>query len=250
MFALASVSALTGMVTTVAAAGCSSKDDAPKAPDAAIDTKARDAGPQPQPDGGEDDTSETGPCLVQNAIDATKFPYTKAVKSPGACTTKELDELAKFFKAKAGAEDIKMSDWAAVVGPSCAKCVFSDGTGTEWTPILTKNDKLDNVNRGGCIEIVSGKQACGEAYQQATECRMTACVTDCKTQDEFMDCLADSAAIFSGPCKGAYEAIDKECGKDLDAYEQACKGTTWTFEGPVTVQCITGGAGGGGADGG
>jgi hypothetical protein len=71
-------------------------------------------------------------------------------------------------------------------------------------------------------------------------------VTNCQTQDDFMNCLADNQAIFSGPCKDAYDNLTKECGDNIDAYEKACKGQTWTFEGPVTVQCITGGAPDGG----
>lgn len=245
IFALASVSALAGMMSSVAATGCSSDDD-PKAAggQGAPDAGPRETGPKVETDAGTEPTDEGGSCLVDEAIDATKYPYTKAVKSAGACSTKDLDELAKYFKDKAGAEDIKMSEWAAVVEPACAKCVFSDGTGAEWTPILTKDDKLDDVNRGGCMEIVSGKAACGEAYQQATQCRMNACLTDCATQDEFYKCLEDNQAIFSGPCRGAYDALDKECGADIDKYEEACKGETWTFEGPVRVQCITGGASG------
>lgn len=251
IFALASVSALAGMMSTVAGTGCSSKDEggAAKPPVTTPDGGGgKDNGTKVGTDGGGNEPDETEApttCIAKDPIDQTKFPYTKALKSPGACSEKDLDELAKFFKDKAGAEDIKMSDWAAVVPEACAKCVFSDGKGDSWTPILTKDDKLDDVNRGGCIEIVSGKQACGEAYQQATECRMTACLSNCKTQDEFYECLADNAAIFEGPCKNAYDAMDKECGDDIDAYEKACKGTTWTFEGPVKVQCITGGAGGG-----
>jgi len=248
IFALASVSALTGMVSAVAAAGCSSDDDAEARPPDAATTDARslqEAGPRDEPDaggGGGDD----GLCLADNPIDAAQFPYAKAIKSPGACTTKELESLSSFFKERAGAEDVKMSEWAQVVGASCAKCVFSETNGSEWGPILTKNDKLDDVNRGGCIEIVSGKPACGQAYQAVAACRIEACVQDCKTQDEFSNCLADVQAIFSGPCRGAYDTLTKECGDNLGAYETACKGTTWTFEGPVKVQCITGGAGGDG----
>jgi hypothetical protein len=252
IFALVSVSAVAAAFSSIAATGCSSSDKSSAIVQAEAGTlpaladggqseasAATDGGSTPATDAG-------GGCMEKNAIDATQFPYTTAEKAPGSCSQADLDALSKFFADNAGVGDIKISDWEAKVTPGCATCVFSDGTGTTWTPILTSGDTLKDVNRGGCIEIVSGKKACGQAYQQATECRMSACLTTCTTQDDFNTCLSDSASIFTGPCKDAYAAITTQCGNDLDAYENACKGTTWTFEGPVRVQCITGGAGDGG----
>ena len=40
--------------------------------------------------------------------------------------------------------------------------------------------------------------------------------------------------------KTIYDTLETECGTDLRTYEKACQSTTWTFEGPVTVQCVTG----------
>jgi hypothetical protein len=244
-FALASVTALTGLVSAVAAAGCSSKNEEPKAgpTDAASPPKGtQDGGPNQQPgDAGEppDDTS----CMQKKSIDATKFPYAKAKKLANACTTKELDELSGYFTDQAKRQqDVSISDWSKLVSDGCAKCVFSDGTGTEWTPILTKGNKLDNVNRGGCIEIASGKEACGQAYQRVAECRLSACVDTCDTPDGFTECLADVERIFTGPCKTAYTTLERECGDNLAKYEGQCKGTAYTFEGPIKMQCISGGA--------
>ena len=35
--------------------------------------------------------------------------------------------------------------------------------------------------------------------------------------------------------------MQKDCGANLAAYETACQGTTYTFEGPITTQCVKGG---------
>jgi hypothetical protein len=245
LFVLASVTALAGLVSAVGAAGCSSSDPVPAgggATDAKTDTKVgKDTGPIP----GDETEPEPASCLSKDPIDATKFPYTKALKAVNACTTKELSDLSAFFKTKSDAkEDVKVTEWAAVVSEGCSKCVFSDGTGAEWTPILVdaEKDELDSVNRGGCIELLSGKESCGAAYQRVTECRLEACLKECKTQDEFTTCLQDGQGIFTGPCKTAYDLMETECGANLGAYETGCKGTAWTFEGPIKVQCITGGA--------
>lgn len=245
LFALASVTALAGLVSAVGAAGCSETVVEPggTTDSGAADAKKSDAKTTTPPD----DDAEAPPesCLSTDPIDATKFPYTKALKAVGACTTKESADLSAFFKTKNDAkEDVKVTEWSAVVSDGCAKCVFSDGTGAEWTPILVdaEKDELESVNRGGCIELLSGKESCGRAYQQVTECRLEACLKECKTQDEFTTCLQDGEGIFTGPCKTAYDLMETECGANLGAYETGCKGTAWTFEGPIKVQCITGGA--------
>jgi hypothetical protein len=246
IFALASVSALTGLVSAVAVAGCSEKTDAPKAGngDAMAPPKAtQDGGPVQEGDGGgTSPTPDDESCMEKKAIDATKFPYAKAKKLANACTTKELDDLSGYFTDRARQQqDVTITEWAKTVSDGCAKCVFSESTGTEWSPIITKGDKLDNVNRGGCIEIASGKEACGSAYQRVAECRLAACSETCDTPDGFTECLANVEKIFTGPCKGAYTTLEKECGDDLSKYEAQCKGTAYTFEGPVKVQCIAGG---------
>ncbi|MBX3263197.1 MAG: hypothetical protein KIS78_10050 [Labilithrix sp.] len=245
IFALASVSALTGLVSAAAAAGCSSNEE-PKG-------SASDGAPPPtQTNDGGDDTegrepgsrpNDTQSCMETRAIDMTRFPYARAKRAANACTTQELDEISAFFRTKAqNAQDIVISDWAKSVSEGCAACVFSDGTGAEWTPILTKGDKLDDVNRGGCIEIASGKEACGRSYQHVAECRLEACSNTCDTAEGFTACLQDVQGIFSGPCKGAYDALERDCGtNELPTYEAACKGTAFTFEGPIRVQCINGG---------
>ena len=245
IFALVSVSALTGLLSAVTAAGCSSDDPASKAsPEAGGSSQNPEGGSKV--DGGDGSDKENGddePCMEKDNIDATKFPYATAKKAPNACTNKELDDLSKYFTDKAqNTEDISIADWKKVVSDTCARCVFSDGTGAEWSPILVKGDKLDDVNRGGCIEIASGKRSCGEAYQRVAECRLAACVDTCKTADSFTQCLDDVEGIFSGPCKGAYDTLQKECGNDLAKYEAACRGPSYTFEGPVRVQCINGSA--------
>lgn len=248
IFALASVSALTGLVSTVAVAGCSTSGGGGAQANAADAqppaVKTPDGGTGSQASGGDGGTStESSTCMKTDAIDATKFPYEAAKKQPNACTQKELDALSSYFTDQARKQqDISISDWEKQVSAGCAACVFSDGTGTDWSPILTKGDKLDDVNRGGCIEIASGKKSCGQAYQQVAECRLSACSDTCNTPDGFTQCLSDVQAIFTGPCKTAYTTLERECGDNLSQYEQQCKGSAYTFEGPVKVQCITGGA--------
>ena len=249
IFALASVSALAGLVSAAAAAGCSSNEQGKAAAGATPGTGA-DGGDKEgeRPPRGNSSGSSGGrsdeACMETRSIDMNRVPYARAKKVANACTNKEADDLATFFRNKAqNGQDISIAEWAKSVSDGCASCVFSDGTGSEWSPILTKGDKLDDVNRGGCVEIQSGKEACGRAYQHVAECRLEACSNTCDTADGFTECLQDVQGIFSGPCKGAYDALEQNCGKDtLAGYEAACKGNAFTFEGPVRAQCINGGA--------
>lgn len=243
LFALASVTALTGLVSAVSAAGCSSTEvvNQPTGTDAGDGGKKTDAKAPPVDDDAGDDTVPS--CLSTDPIDATQYPYSKAATTVGACTADEMKAIGTFYKAKADAkEDILVSEWKGSVSDKCAKCVFTDSPeATTWGAIIGKDDKLDSVNRGGCIEVLSGKEACGKSYQQVTECRFDACLKKCKTQDEFTACLQDGEGIFGGPCKTAYDKMEADCGNNLGAYEDGCKGTTYTFEGPIKVMCITGG---------
>lgn len=251
IFALASVSALAGLVSAAAVAGCSS-NDSDKASSGVTPGTGSDAGDNvnDRPPRGNSSGGGGGggggedACMETRAIDMNRFPYARAKRVANACSNKEADDLSTYFRNKAQkGEDISIAEWAKSVSDGCAACVFSDGTGSEWTPILTKGDKLDDVNRGGCIEIQSGKEACGRAYQHVAECRLEACSNTCDTADGFTECLQDVQGIFSGPCKGAYDELEQNCGKDaLAGYEAACKGNAFTFEGPVRAQCITGGA--------
>jgi len=200
----------------------------------------------PAKDGG----SEAGPpvpgpttCLDPTPINAGLFPYKKARVTPGACTNAELNTLSSYFTTQTdNGVDPSVAQWSAQVSARCAQCVFSDGTGTTWTPIITAGDQLSNVNRGGCLEVKSGKESCGRAYQQATECRVEACLSLCQTQSEFNQCLSDTDGIFGpgGPCKPILDVMSLECGANFGAYETACQGTNWSFEGSIKAQCING----------
>jgi hypothetical protein len=248
LFALASVSALAGLVSAVGAAGCSETEVTPAADGGGTpDSGKKDGGPKTTPDA--DVEPEPTSCMVKDPIDATQYPYKTPTKSVGACTTEELTKLSAYYKAHAN-EEPAVSEWSKEVSEKCATCVFSDGEGSTWSPVLVQDDKLANVNRGGCVEILSGKPACGKAYQQVTECRLEACATKCKTQDEFTECLQDGQSIFTGPCKDAYDAMETACGNSLKAAETGCAGKDWTFEGPIKVQCITGGGKADAGDGG
>lgn len=247
--AVASATALATIVALVGVGGCSSESSGGQAAgdDAGDGGKDRASRARPKPDASFARDEPASSCMAATPIDAAAFPYKPAGITKGACTPDELDALGAFFSARAEkGEDVRISEWAKEVSPGCAACVFSDGSGATWTPILSKRDALDSVDRGGCIEAASGDEACGRAYQQVNECRLAAClppdeggVGTCATQGEFEECFKDRG-IFTGPCKDAYDAMVDACGEDLGVYEETCSGETFTFEGPIKAMCIDG----------
>lgn len=253
LFALASITALTGAVATSGVAGCSSTEvvtiPADGGTSAPTTSTKRDGGKSGvTPVGDDDDDDDTAPvktCLSEEPIDQTQLPYVKSkpAAAKGTCTAKELTDLGAYYKANASAQDFTATTWASSVSEKCAACVFTptseEEPATAWGPIVVKDEQIDEINRGGCVEIVSGKEACGRAYQQYQGCLLQACLKDCKTQADFTACRGDQKVLTTS-CKGAAEAVKTECGTAITSYETACKGTTYTFEGPIKVLCVNG----------
>jgi len=249
LFALASVSALAGIVAATGA-GCTTETVVP-AED--VDAGPKDAGRDRAvvDPGDDDDDDEIPSCAAKEPVTLTKIPYTTALQVPGACTTADLAKLVAYFDANREAKDFTVAKWAAEVSETCSQCVFTDEAAEKWGPLLVKDDELNSLNYGGCIEIQSDNEACGRAYQQFRQCPFQACVptqqggeSTCKTQDEFDACMDDLQGLYNGgPCEASLVAAQKECGANVGAYEEACKpptGAKYIFEPWITAHCISG----------
>lgn len=238
MFALASVSALAGLVSSVAASGCSSTTSA-GGDDASVDAttdarKQTEAGVEP----------EAGPsvCPTTEAIDATTAPWSPPGVSPGACTEKEIADLVAFVDAnKTAAYDLLK---AQIKSASCAACLFVKD-GPKWGAFVEKDDgSFKRHNFGGCVAVTSGKDSCGKAFSQFDDCANFAC-QDCADDATFNACRQAAA---KGACKVAGQAFLAECGdtSSLDACDKLTK--SYTFEAAARALCVGIGGGDAGAD--
>ena len=240
LFALASVSALAGLVSAAGVSGCTTEtvtqntDTDAGTGDAKKPKPVVEAGEDPDPE------PELPACLKKDAVDPEGIAYTKVGATKGACTEQEQKDIKKFLDDAIAAQklDFKQSEWSATVGDSCAKCVFTESDADSWGIIIQKDDQFVTYNRGACVEAQSGKESCGRAYHRFQACVLVACGS-CKTQDEFDACTAEQEAIFTGPCAGFIEEAQKECGANIGAYENACKGSP--LETGIKVVCIDGG---------
>jgi len=240
LFALASVTALTGLIATVAVAGCSSTTVQETAGDAAATTDGPKAdATKPKADGSADEDSgepAAGTCPTLDPIDATALPWKAPYKQEGACTAKELSDLVTYVDANSSA---KYADWKkTVTGASCSKCIFGKEADATWKPLLEDaSGQLVGLNVGGCIAIASANEKCGQSYQNWFDCRFEAC-TDCPNGDTaaLQKCLS---AASKKACKPAFDAVGTVCGDTVigDA-ETACNGDKFVFEGPIKAQCV------------
>lgn len=245
LFALASVTALTGLMVTVASVGCSSTtDDGGGTADSGpgVDASKGDA-KTPNP-GDDEEPAPSTECKGKIEVDATKLPWKSPnVSAIGSCSQKELDDLNAFLKGK---PDAKYSEWkTAIPNAACSACVFGKDADATWAPLL-ENDKgeLVGLNVGGCIAIASGNDKCGQAYQNWFDCGFEACA-DCPADDSDAFGACRNAANKYG-CKKAIDDVIAVCGAPIDDAEKACDGTAYVFEGPIKAQCIGLTEGGGG----
>ena len=237
MFALASVTALTGLVASVAASGCSSttsvaEEGGTTVSEAGDAKKPIEAGPE----------EEAGPatCPTTDPIDATVAPWKPPAVSQGSCSEKMITDLVAFVDANkmAAYADIKK----AVTDATCKACLFVKD-GDKWGPLVEKADgSFLRNNFGGCVAVTSGKEACGKAYSQYDDCVSFAC-QDCADDAATSKCRTAAA---KGACKGAAASLVKECPDNtaLTACDDLAK--TYTFEAAARALCVGTGDGGDG----
>jgi hypothetical protein len=235
MFALASVTALTGLVAAVAASGCSSttsvSDEGGTSVSEAGDAKKPiEAGPE----------EEAGPttCPTTDPIDATTAAWKSPQVLPGSCTEKMITDLVAYVDANKNAPyaDIKKQ----VADPTCNACLFVKD-GAKWGALVEKADGtfLRN-NFGGCVAVTSGKDACGKAFSQWSDCRTFAC-QDCADQAATTTC---KNAADKGACKAAAASLATECVDNTAINACSDLAKTYTFEAAARALCVgTGDAG-------
>lgn len=233
LFALASVTALAGLVSAVGVAGCTTEAAAP------TDTPEDDAGTKPKKDSGpatgdtEDD--EEPLCYDETPLDISGIEYHGArPATPGACAPSFDKTINDFIKANPqGTWDQLKAELVSKEGSACAECIFSKDSDDKWGAIV-QVDTGAGLNIGACIGLVSDNEACGEAFYAWDLCINVAC-KDC---EQGSTCGSD---VQQSACKEASEAVATACGNNANAYLTACSSLAKS----VTVQCVSGVPGGG-----
>ncbi len=243
LFALASVTALAGLVSAVAVAGCSSdsNDAGPGSPDASTDAP-KEAKP-PVEAGPDEDTS----CYKDDPVDTSDVAYKPARIQAGKCSADVIKKIDDLIKANQNAsfDDLK-AELVSKESQGCADCVFGLESGDKWAPILTNDDgsKVVDINGGGCVEALSGKTECGKAFQEWSACLDTACA-DCADADQ-SQCAKD---VQQSACSKQTDELGAKCGNNVNAFLQGCfKSGEPSIYGPIRALCVGSGAKDGGND--
>jgi len=242
VFALVSVTTLTGIVVMGTSLGGCKAEVVGAEPDATAPTPTStttatpecskkpciDAQPPPPP--------PPDACPSPEAIDATQLPWKSPTRSPGSCTQAEVDAFTSKFDTD---QDLAAAK-ASITNTACRECIFAKD-GATWAPLVENAaGEVAVLNVGGCIAIASNKDACGKAYQNWFDCRFEACA-GCPDGDStaLQKCLS-AASKKGAACYAAFEAVVPQCGDDqtvADA-EAACDNTKYIFEAPIRAQCV------------
>jgi hypothetical protein len=238
LFALASVSALGGLVSATSSSGCSSTEVITVQSDAARDVVSdRRIGDQEEPD---IDTCMLGAGRETEQLDHTEVAYKSPAVTAGACSEQAIKDIETFIGTQPSVlfADLK-AELVKKAGDACAKCVFAAET-DKWAPIVEDaSGKVIDVNLGGCIELVSGSAACGKAYQQFDTCTTFGC-SECTVTAEKAQCQKDIVSP-GGPCEAAGDDLIGACTNKIVDYVGECyPAGSLLIAGPIRKQCITG----------
>lgn len=242
LFALASVSALAGLMAATGVAGCSTTEEAPGGE--TTKDAGKDTGKKTETDAAtgddDDDDDVVKQCWKDDEVDTTEIPYKPPTINNEACGDDVMTQLKAYFKTEPNATLEQIQTFLKdTYSEDCAACVIGDDSGDTWAPIVIVDDQ-SIINKGGCVSIVSGKEECGEAYHKWYEC-ITASCSKCEEGSDAEAACYD--AISDTACKPAAEAIQTECGKSASTYISACgKGGELLITGPVEKQCTSKGA--------
>jgi hypothetical protein len=191
LFALASVSALAGLVTTVTAAGCSTTTTETTTGDAGNEggktTPKREAGP----------AEEAGPEVqCPSALDFTyadmakEFGWKPAKTIPGSCTEDDFTQIETNLKSAT-----KVADITNGLTDDCKACVATKDTADNLSVLVEGTPSY--VNFGACASVVESAE-CGEAIQYYQFCLQIAC--ECATSSGEAKCNQE-AVSKGGPCE-------------------------------------------------
>ena len=214
LFALASVTALAGLVSAVAVGGCSETVvENPVTPDSGTDG-GKVKGDAAPPD--DDDDTDEPLCYKEDPVDVSEVPYKAGNVVPGACKS-TIEKTIKDFidNNKQGTWDDLKAEISSKESAACASCVFSKDTDAKWAPIVQVESGAASINVGGCIGVVSKSDACGEAAFKWDLCLNAVC-KDC---EQGSTCGQDAQGTA---CKAASEEFGKECGNNAQSYLNAC----------------------------
>jgi hypothetical protein len=215
LFALASVSAIAGLMTTVTASGCSSTTTTESGSSSGTaDSGSKDATSERtktpvDTDSGEEEPTDCPADVPLTEADLDKeINWKEAKASPGSCTTEDITQLEANFK-QTGIKSY--FDLGKDLSDNCFACAFAKDTDANWGPIVgtaENNGETGFVNFGACFGYVEDP-ACGKALQYEQFCYNIACNECTTTSTERQKCVEKAGS--SGMCTEFGDTTAKAC---------------------------------------
>lgn len=218
MFALASVTALGGLVAAVSAAGCTTTETVVQqtADSGVADAGKRDAKPpvveENDAEPPEDTCKTTGAKFEPNVVKPPKTPNTTA------CSQDVLTALANAcFKAPSGNDCAAARQVAA--NKACADCIFSLKTDPEWGAIVLdpEPNKPGLYNQAGCLDHATGIPDCGKNVLDVLACfdhYCGKCPSDSAEEEACQEEVREGECmkyLISSQCLDAVQAKQDKC---------------------------------------
>ena len=246
LFALASVSAIAGLMTVVTSSGCTTtKEEVVPGSSSGSTDGGKDSGGSKSDrpaieDPEEEPTDECPQNVPLTEADLEKeIGWKEAKKTPGACSPTDLTQLEKNF------EDTGIKsyfDLGKQLSDECFACVFAKDTDANWGPIVgtaENNGETGFVNFGACFGAVEDP-ACGKALQYEQFCYNIACNECATTSTERQKCTEKAGS--SGMCTEFgdttatacpnIQTSAKQCNSIIDAAKTLCGSGTASDAGP------------------
>lgn len=221
LFALATITAFTGLGASTMVAGCSSTEDgSATGTDAATDAR-RDVNTT-RPDAAEPEPEDTGPAVCpapSGTFTAALFEQEIGVWKPSvisaACTQADIDK----GKAALASGSATFASIKTALGATCGACAFGKPTDANWKPIIEIGQGAI-INWGGCFGAYSKSDACGKGITQGEVCFNVVCSEeDCGSQQAQRSC-GQKANGTGGDCN-EFAKAQASCGQD-DAVNDVC----------------------------
>jgi hypothetical protein len=223
---------MAGLALVSFGAGCSGSDtnktttDATEPAQTATKPPPKNPPPPTPPDDSSSDPGSTADappaCMDKNPFDATTVPYHSPATKPNSCTTDDIKFFNDYLKNNPQSSFQDLQDAVTKQSKTCSDCVFGSADDDKWAPIVS-DDSGSTFNGGGCVALVSGKDACGKAYQQWNTCLNTVCAS-CSDQGDRSTCTND-AQNPGAPCGTASKALSDACGTKVNTYLKKCFGS-------------------------
>jgi hypothetical protein len=192
-------------------------------------------GGRPPTEGGAPPVDAGDTCPTTTPIDLVSLPVWKrpTAPQPGKCQADDVVAMRDYLGANPKATNEEFENFVKNRDTVCHDCVFGDANGATWPPAPVLDGKVVTFDIGACYALVSGKEACGKATQNAWDCEFQACA-DCTAQSELDGCRARSRstvckATFDtsrADCTGIPTGTDSLCGSPFDSIRVQCVTTT------------------------